>query len=77
MSRRADLEGGADRDSDRSAACAGDRCFERIEGLLEAVSASGVERSPAERRYAQRQRSLRDGITVSDRDWATLQELLV
>ena len=55
----------------------GSRYFERIEGLFEAVAASGVERLPAERRYAQRQRSLRDGITVSDRNWATLQQLLV
>ena len=54
----------------------GNRYFERIEGLFEAVAASGVERLPAERRYARRQRSLRDGITVSDRDWAILQELL-
>ena len=54
----------------------GNRYFERIEGLFGAVAASGVERLPAERRYARRQRSLRDGITVSDRDWAILQELL-
>jgi delta1-piperideine-2-carboxylate reductase len=54
----------------------GNRYFERIEDLFEAVTASGVERLPADRRHAQRQRSLRDGITVSDRDWATLQELL-
>jgi LDH2 family malate/lactate/ureidoglycolate dehydrogenase len=54
----------------------GNRYFERIEGLFEAVAASGVERLPAERRYARREQSLRDGITVSDRDWATLQGLL-
>jgi delta1-piperideine-2-carboxylate reductase len=54
----------------------GNRYFERIEDLFEAVVASGVERLPAERRYARRQQSLRDGITVSDRDWAILQELL-
>jgi LDH2 family malate/lactate/ureidoglycolate dehydrogenase len=54
----------------------GNRYFERIEGLFAAVAASGVERLPADRRYAPRQRSLRDGITVSDRDWASLQELL-
>jgi hypothetical protein len=54
----------------------GNRYFERIEGLFEAVVASGVERLPADRRHARRQQSLRDGITVSDRDWATLQELL-
>ena len=51
------------------------RYFERIEGLFEAVVASGIERLPADRRYARRQQSLRDGITVSDRDWAILQEL--
>jgi delta1-piperideine-2-carboxylate reductase len=43
----------------------GNRYFERIEALFEAVVASGVERLPAERRYARRQQSLRDGITVS------------
>jgi hypothetical protein len=31
----------------------------------------------AERRYARRERSLRDGVVVTDRDWAMLQELLV
>ena len=41
----------------------GNRYFERIESLFEAIAASGVERLPAERRYARRQHSLRDGIT--------------
>ncbi len=54
----------------------GNRYFERIEGLFEAIAASGVERLPAERRYARREQTLRDGIAVSDRDWATLRELL-
>jgi delta1-piperideine-2-carboxylate reductase len=54
----------------------GNRYFERIEGLFEAIAASGVERLPAERRYARREQSLRDGIPVSDRDWAILQKLL-
>src|SRR4051812_33193218 len=54
----------------------GNRYFERIEGLFAAIAESGVERLPAERRYAQRQRSLREGIAVSDRDWAKLHELL-
>jgi delta1-piperideine-2-carboxylate reductase len=54
----------------------GNRYFERIEGLFEAVAASGVDRLPAERRYAQREQSLRNGITVSNHDWAILQELL-
>jgi hypothetical protein len=48
----------------------------RSSSLFEAIAASGVERLPAERRYARCERSLRDGITVDDRDWATLQELL-
>jgi delta1-piperideine-2-carboxylate reductase len=55
---------------------AGNRYFERIETLFDAIAASGVERLPAERRYARRQRSLREGIMVSDRNWATLKELL-
>ena len=54
----------------------GSRYFERIESLFDALAASGVARLPAERRYARREQSLRDGITVSDRDWATLRELL-
>jgi delta1-piperideine-2-carboxylate reductase len=54
----------------------GNRYFERIESLFGAIAASGVERLPAERRYARRERSLRDGITVGDCDWATLHELL-
>jgi hypothetical protein len=54
----------------------GNRYFERIESLFEAIAASGVERLPAERRYARREQSLRDGILVSDRDWAILQKLL-
>lgn len=54
----------------------GSRYFERIESLFEAIAASGVERLPAERRYARREQALRDGIAVSDRDWAILHELL-
>jgi delta1-piperideine-2-carboxylate reductase len=57
-------------------AVSGNRYFERIENLFEALAASGIERLPAERRYARRQQSLREGIMVSDRNWATLQELL-
>ena len=52
------------------------RYFERIETLFEAIAGSGVERLPAERRYARRKRALRDGIPVSDRDLATIQNLL-
>ena len=54
----------------------GNRYFERIESLFAAVAESGVERLPAERRYARREQALRDGIALSDRDWARLQELL-
>src|SRR5205085_6867955 len=46
----------------------GNRYFERIEGLFEAVVASGVERLPAERRYALRQLSFRACFTVRDTD---------
>lgn len=52
------------------------RYFDRIESLFEAIAESGVERLPAERRYSRREQALRDGIPVSDRDWATLQKLL-
>ena len=52
------------------------RCFERIESLFAAIAESGVERLPADRRYARRERALRDGIALSDPDWARLQELL-
>jgi LDH2 family malate/lactate/ureidoglycolate dehydrogenase len=48
----------------------------RLKGLFAAIAESGVERLPAERRYAQRERALRDGIALSDRDWARLEELL-
>jgi len=54
----------------------GNRFFERIESLFAAIADSGVSRLPAERRYAQRDRSLRDGIALSDRQAASLQELL-
>jgi delta1-piperideine-2-carboxylate reductase len=49
---------------------------ERIESLFAAIAESGVERLPAQRRYSQRERSLRDGIAMSDRNWAMLQRLL-
>jgi LDH2 family malate/lactate/ureidoglycolate dehydrogenase len=51
--------------------------FERIESLFEAIAASGVERLPAERRSARCEQALRDGIPVSDRDWAILRKLTV
>ena len=54
----------------------GNRYFERIESLFAAIADSGVSRLPAERRYAQRERSLRDGIALSDRQAAKLEELL-
>jgi delta1-piperideine-2-carboxylate reductase len=54
----------------------GNRFFERIESLFAAIAESGVSRLPAERRYAQRERSLRDGIVLSDRQATSLQQLL-
>jgi delta1-piperideine-2-carboxylate reductase len=54
----------------------GNRYFERIENLFTAITDSGISRLPAERRYAQRERSLRDGIALSDRQAASLRELL-
>lgn len=57
------------------AAVPGSRYVERIEDLFAALAESGVERLPAERRYANRERAMREGIAVSDRDWAMLQEL--
>ena len=54
----------------------GNRYFERIESLFAAIAESGVERLPAERRYGHRERALRDGIRLSDRNRATLQRLL-
>jgi delta1-piperideine-2-carboxylate reductase len=50
--------------------------FDRIENLFAAVADSGVERLPADRRYAERERSQRGGILVSDRNWAMLQRFL-
>ena len=52
------------------------RYFERIETLFAAIAESGVARLPAEHRYLRREQTLRAGISVSDRDWAKLQELL-
>ena len=54
----------------------GNRYFGHIESLFEAIAASGVDRLAAERRYARREQTLRDGISVSDREWATLHQLL-
>ena len=54
----------------------GNRYFERIESLFDALAANGVERLPAEHRYARREQALRNGIPVSDGDWTTLRELL-
>jgi delta1-piperideine-2-carboxylate reductase len=54
----------------------GNRYAERIESLFAALAASGVERLPAERRYARREKALRDGIAIGDDQWARLQELL-
>jgi delta1-piperideine-2-carboxylate reductase len=54
----------------------GNRYFERIESLFAALAESGVERLPAERRYARREKALRDGIAISDDQWAKLYELL-
>jgi len=52
------------------------RYFQRIESLFAAITDSGVGRLPAERRYARRERSLCDGIALSDRQAASLRELL-
>ena len=54
----------------------GNRYFERIEGLFSALLESGVGRLPADRRYARRERALRDGIALSERHRAQLAELL-
>lgn len=54
----------------------GGRYAERVDGLFAALADSGVSRLPAERRYARRETSLRDGVAVSDRNWAMVQELL-
>jgi delta1-piperideine-2-carboxylate reductase len=52
------------------------RYFERIETLFAAIAESGVERLPADRRYARREHSLRHGILVSDHNRGMLQRLL-
>lgn len=54
----------------------GNRYFERIEGLFAAIAESGISRLPAERRYARREKVLRNGIPINDRDWVKLQELV-
>jgi delta1-piperideine-2-carboxylate reductase len=52
------------------------RYFDRIESLFAALGESGITRLPADRRYARRERSLRDGIALSERHRAQLDELL-
>ena len=54
----------------------GNRYFDRIESLFEAIAGSGVERLPAERRYSRREQALRVGVPVSDLDWATSYSIL-
>jgi delta1-piperideine-2-carboxylate reductase len=54
----------------------GNRYFECIESLFAALAASGVERLPAERRYARRELALRDGIAVDGDQWARLRDRL-
>ena len=77
ISRRADPESRADRDPDRpAAACPATAISSASRACSRRSPTSGVERLPADRRYARRERALRDGIEVSDRDWATLHELL-
>jgi delta1-piperideine-2-carboxylate reductase len=54
----------------------GNRYFGRIEGLFAALRESGISRLPADRRYARRERALRDGIVLSERQRVQLDELL-
>jgi delta1-piperideine-2-carboxylate reductase len=54
----------------------GNRYFDRVESLFAAIADSGVERLPAERRYARRERVLRDGIVINNDQWLRLHELL-
>jgi delta1-piperideine-2-carboxylate reductase len=54
----------------------GNRYFERIESLFAALLDSGVARLPADHRYVRRERSLREGIALSERHRAELAELL-
>lgn len=54
----------------------GNRYFERIESLFAALAASGASRLPADRRHARRERSLRDGIALSERHRALFDEWL-
>ena len=71
----------ADADAGRLAAGAEENPISRLCGVIisfvfAALAESGVERLPAERRYARREQALRDGIAVSDDQWARLRELL-
>jgi delta1-piperideine-2-carboxylate reductase len=49
---------------------------DRLAGLFEQLAQSGVQRLPGDQRYAQRKKSLRDGIAVSDEAYETLQRLI-
>jgi LDH2 family malate/lactate/ureidoglycolate dehydrogenase len=47
----------------------------RVAELLRAILAAGQERLPGDRRFAARERSLREGITLTDAMSATLSEI--
>lgn len=47
----------------------------RVEQLVEELRAAGQERLPGDRRYANRRVSERDGIAISEEEWAGLRAL--
>jgi delta1-piperideine-2-carboxylate reductase len=50
--------------------------FDRVEDLLAHLQASGAKRLPGDRRYAQRLRSLSEGIPVSSEHYDTMMGIL-
>ncbi|MBJ9975870.1 Ldh family oxidoreductase [Pseudomonas sp. S75] len=54
----------------------GDRFAQRSRGLLEQMRAAGVSRLPGERRFRERAISAREGVSVGEAQWHSLERLL-
>jgi delta1-piperideine-2-carboxylate reductase len=55
---------------------AGPDFFSRVEDLLAHLKESGAKRLPGDRRYAQRQRTLSEGISISPEHYDTMMSIL-
>jgi delta1-piperideine-2-carboxylate reductase len=55
---------------------AGEGFFDRVEGFVNRLKASGVARLPGDHRYARRQRAESEGIPILSEHYETIQNLL-